>query len=439
MARSTPPLAIRLLAPLASLRLAIILLSLFAACLAGATLLESHYGARAARELVYRTWAFAGLLALLAVNVVGAALKKYPWKRHQTGFLVTHAGLLVLLLGGLLTALFGVEGQMVLIDTPNPDLQARIGLSNQARSIHLPDTHEIEVYCLRRRQLADDPGLRDFLRTVHHGEEIPARLLGYARDRWSLSFRPGPFTWHPDEHAPGRLPWAVRILQGLASPWPGYTLDLGEALLTVDNFYPHVEYSPTGGGKFVPREAAPSEEAALEPAVRCCLHGRGERQPFWLGLARGAVPIRFGDDLYLVRYRTAVIPVDFNLTLHRAREVKDPGTNRPAWFQSDVSVNGLGNDPPPREHRIVMNQPLAVGGYRVYQANYRLLIDPRTGEPLRDGPRLISLSGLAVARDPGLWLEYTGAFLVALGITMMFTMKAYFFQPRGRASAQPAG
>src|SRR5262249_34909427 len=79
----------------ASLQLAIVLLSLFALCLALATFLESAYGARVAQELVYRTWWFTGLLGLLAVNILCAALKKFPWKRHQTGFLITHAGLLV--------------------------------------------------------------------------------------------------------------------------------------------------------------------------------------------------------------------------------------------------------------------------------------------------------------------------------------------------------
>jgi hypothetical protein len=427
------PRAIRLLAPLASLRLAIVLLALFAACLAGATLLESVYSARAAQDLVYRTWWFALLLALLAANVVGAALKKYPWKRHQTGFLITHSGLLVLLLGGLLTSLFGVEGQMVLIDTPDPALQARIGLANQARSIHLADTHEIEIYCLRRRHLIDDPRLRAFLRAVHQGEEVPDKLIDHARDRWSLTFRPGPFTWYSDEHARIRLPWPVRLLHGLASPWPGYTLELGEATFSVDNFYPHAEYSPHGEGRFIPREG-PGEEMGLEPAVRCCLSARGERKPFWIGLSRGVVPVAVGDDLYLFRYHHAILPVDFALTLRRAWEIKDPGTQRPAWFQSDVSVTGLDNGSAAREHRIVMNQPLTVGPYRVYQANYRALIDPRTGQALRDGPRLISLSGLAVARNPGLWLEYAGAGLVALGIAAMFYMKAYFFQPRGRAS-----
>src|SRR5262245_29654809 len=75
----------------ASLQLAIVLLSLFASCLALATFLESAYSGRIAQDLVYHTWWFALLLVFLAVNILCAALKKYPWKRHQIGFLITHA------------------------------------------------------------------------------------------------------------------------------------------------------------------------------------------------------------------------------------------------------------------------------------------------------------------------------------------------------------
>ena len=431
------PRAARLLAPLGSLRLAIVLLGLFATCLAGATLLEARYGARAAQELVYRTWWFALLLALLAANVVGAALKKYPWKRHQAGFLVTHAGLLVLLLGGLLTALFGVEGQMVLVDTPDPAIQARLGLTNQARSLLLADTHRIEVFCLEGRRLSDGPGLREFLRAVHHGEDVPATSIGQARQHWSLTFRPGPFTWYSDEHAPVGLPGGVRLLQRLASPWPGCSLDLGEATLTVDNFYPHAEYSPHGEDRFIPREAAPGEEAGLEPAIRCCLNAGRERRPLWVGLSRGAARAWLGNDLYLVRYRREAYPLGFAVTLRRAWEVKGPGTSRPTSFQSDVSVVEGADGTPSHDHRIVMNQPLSVGPYKVYQANYRALIDPRTRRPLCDGARPVSLSGLAVARDPGLGLEYAGSLLVVLGIATMFWMKAYFFKPGGRACSSP--
>jgi NO-binding membrane sensor protein with MHYT domain len=49
---------------------------------------------------------------------------------------------------------------------------------------------------------------------------------------------------------------------------------------------------------------------------------------------------------------------------------------------------------------------------------------------LLDDGRPVSLSGLAVASDPGLWLKYAGSLIVVLGIATMFYMKAYFFRPR---------
>jgi len=33
-----------------------------------------------------------------------------PWKRHHTGFLLTHLGIIVLLAGALIGRLYGVEG-----------------------------------------------------------------------------------------------------------------------------------------------------------------------------------------------------------------------------------------------------------------------------------------------------------------------------------------
>jgi hypothetical protein len=421
------------LSALASLRLAIVLLALFAACLAGATLLESAYGAAAAGELVYRSWWFVLLLALLACNVVGAALKKYPWKRHQTGFLVTHAGLLVLILGGLLTALFGVEGQMVLIDTPDPMIQSRLGLSNQARSIYLADSHQIEVFRLDRRDLYDTPALRDFLHAVLHGEPVAEGAGDHARHHWTLTFRPGPFPWCSGEDAPGRLPWGVKLLQRLAAPLPGYFLDLDRgATLAVTTFYPHADPSPDGEGRFIPRDLPPGRDAPLQPAVRCTLNTNGTSKELWIGLSRGTARIWLGDDLYLVRYQQSTHPVDFALTLRRAWQVKDPGTDRPAWFESVVTVTSPDRGPSDREQHIVMNRPLSVGPWKVYQANYRALLDPATGEPIRDGARPVSLSGLAVAHDPGLWLKYAGSLLVVLGIATMFWMKAYFFRPRSR-------
>ena len=67
--------------------------------------------------MVYRSWWFTVLLALLAINIFFAAVKKWPWKKQQTGFLITHLGLLTLLAGGMLNSMSGLDAQMQLIDT----------------------------------------------------------------------------------------------------------------------------------------------------------------------------------------------------------------------------------------------------------------------------------------------------------------------------------
>src|SRR4029077_15569980 len=84
---------------LASLKLAVISLASLAATLAYATFFESWYGTGAAQEYIYRSAGFAVLLAFLGMNILCAALIRYPWKKRQTGFVITHAGLLIVLAG----------------------------------------------------------------------------------------------------------------------------------------------------------------------------------------------------------------------------------------------------------------------------------------------------------------------------------------------------
>src|SRR4051794_17664739 len=97
---------------LASLKLAVISLGTLAAVLAYATFFESWYGASAVQEWIYQTKGFAVLLAFLGMNILSAALIRYPWKKRQTGFVITHAGLLVLLAGSFWSLKTADEGQV---------------------------------------------------------------------------------------------------------------------------------------------------------------------------------------------------------------------------------------------------------------------------------------------------------------------------------------
>jgi hypothetical protein len=264
----------------ASLQLAIVLLAFFTGCLALATLLESHYSAAVAQNLVYRTWWFALLLTLLAVNILCAALKKYPWKRHQTGFLITHLGLEVLIFGGLLTALFGVEGMMVLVDTDSEAIQGAAGAPQAAHSMVLSDRHSLEMVQLTAGDLRDRT-LARALRTLlqEDGDLSPEQSGNLGRRYCQMSFNPGSFAWHADEYFQPRLPWGLQMLKALADPFPGLQASLpDQTQLVLENYYPHTERCPV-------RDGRPGEKSF--PAVHLQLN-KGERsRSVW---ALGCVP-----------------------------------------------------------------------------------------------------------------------------------------------------
>jgi hypothetical protein len=128
----------RLLKFFGSLKLAVVVLSLLAAGMATGTFLESRDNARVAAQIVYRSWWFNGLLALLAVNVAAAALSRWPWKRKHVGFVITHAGIIILL-GGCSTAFhYGTEGMMELHTGQPPANLVRI--EDEALTVVVPET-----------------------------------------------------------------------------------------------------------------------------------------------------------------------------------------------------------------------------------------------------------------------------------------------------------
>ncbi len=104
------------LRPLASLRLAVVLLALVAVVLAIATIIESHSGPAVAQRTVYQAIRFDLLLLLLGVNVAAAAIVRWPWRLKQVGFITTHIAILTILGGCLTTHWLGTTGRMVLVE-----------------------------------------------------------------------------------------------------------------------------------------------------------------------------------------------------------------------------------------------------------------------------------------------------------------------------------
>src|SRR5262249_43137289 len=172
---------------LASLKLAVICLSALAASLAFATWFESNYGTSAAQDYVYKSTWFAVVLAFLAANILCAALIRYPWKRRQTGFVITHSGLLILIFGSYWSFRTADEGIVGMLEG------------------------ESREQLVRR----NDPVIR--IREVDPHTQEPRR-------EYDLPFKPGPFRWgHGTAHLHGLFDLVLSWFSGgrLPAPTPG--------------------------------------------------------------------------------------------------------------------------------------------------------------------------------------------------------------------------
>ncbi|MCH8473700.1 MAG: cytochrome c biogenesis protein ResB [Opitutales bacterium] len=111
-----------------NLKLAMFLfLVIIVASLIGITV-ESSYddpfiGLRIARAYVYEAPWFNVWIILLCINLFCAAFTRWPWKKQHTGFVVTHAGIIILLTGGMIGRQFGYEGSIRLLEDGEPTTQ----------------------------------------------------------------------------------------------------------------------------------------------------------------------------------------------------------------------------------------------------------------------------------------------------------------------------
>ena len=118
--RSSRSLLWRWVYALGSLDLAMLLLITLTGVCAVATFLESGFSARVARAYVYGSPWFNLWLLLLCLNLVCSAATRWPWRRHHAGFVITHAGIIILLGGALLGRARGFEGSLDLFQNAPP-------------------------------------------------------------------------------------------------------------------------------------------------------------------------------------------------------------------------------------------------------------------------------------------------------------------------------
>lgn len=104
----------------ASLKLAVVLLAVLIIASIAGTIWESSFDAKVARAYIYGAPWFNLWLLLLAANLAVSALSRWPWKKHHVAFLITHLGIITLLLGSMIGRIWGTEGTITLFKGEPP-------------------------------------------------------------------------------------------------------------------------------------------------------------------------------------------------------------------------------------------------------------------------------------------------------------------------------
>lgn len=391
------------LRPLSSLRLTVVLLALSIFLIFAGTWAQIDQGIWAVLKTYFRSfivliplqiflpreWNVPGVIpypggfvlgGLLMINLITAHAVRFKWKWNRAGMLLVHSGLIMLIAGELVTALFAEENNMTIREGQTVN--------------YAEDIREVELAIIDGSDPAED-------RVV----VVPQSLLAHQR---KIS--------HP------LLPFDI----------------------VVDHFYPNAELrdlseapgAPLGADRGAavemgvlaePRRVASGVDRDRMdlPSAYVGFEANGVRLGTWLVTLYFSLlpqpiyqPVVVGNKVYqvMLRYRRAYKP--YEMALIDFRHDRYLGTNTPKNYSSEVRLvdRTHGED---RQVKIYMNNPLRYRGETFYQSSF---LEGDAGTVLQ------------VVRNPGWWLPYLACAIGALGLSVHFGAGLLRFLNRGRKS-----
>ncbi|NQZ00974.1 MAG: cytochrome c biogenesis protein ResB [Bdellovibrionales bacterium] len=449
---------------LASIKLAVIVILGLAVVSAVGTVVEARYDAEVAQKLVYHSPWMLAVLGLLCVNLIAVMVDRWPWKRHHSGFVLAHIGIIIMLVGSVFTAKYGVDGSMAFdiggsnryVTVPEQEFSVyssftgdRVAEISRKRvdffldrpseespySVNVGadslDVVKYHHYGLRKEEVVEvdvaraGPGIRFQLQNanVNLSEWLikPSKKqqesvnLGPARvvlSDGTYKYNSGNeivLTPHPEKRG---LNYEIYTKSKGGRTAKGY-VEAGSSLQTgwMGLTFRLLRYLPKADRKISYTESEYPNKLTHPAAL---LKFRGEDH--WVAL-NSVLRLYDSDKMYIVTFGNRRIDLNFAMKLTDFRVGKYQGTQRAATYESDVYVPELGTV------NISMNEPLKHAGYTFYQASFE---SDDMGRPSR--------SILSVNYDPGRGLKYLGSALMVLGTILLFYFKKTL---RGRPKAKP--
>ena len=378
-----------------SLRLTIVLLALSIILIFAATLDQVNLGIWAVQQKYFHSlfvlWrvgdipvpVFPGgylIGGLLLINLICAQVYRFKFTAKKSGIWLTHVGLIMLLIGELLTGLWQEEFALRLDEGQSKNYSESYR-SNELAIIETTDAQFDDVVAIP--------------------EKLVAR--GDAIQQPKLPFRVIPKIYYPNAALASREPPAAGAPP--AAPSPATT---GIGLQATASPLP-ITYK--------------QDERNL-PAAYVELVGAEGSLGTWLVSADPRFPPQrfdYAGRTWKIAFRYERNYKPFSLTLLKFSNDLYAGTDIPKNYSSRLRLNTPdGRDD--REVLIYMNNPLRYAGLTFYQASF-------------DGPKTTILQ---VVRNPSWQLPYIACALMTLGLVIQFAIHLVAFFARRRPTAAPA-
>lgn len=413
---------------LTSLRLTALLLALSILLVFVGTVAQADEGLYTAQARYFKHWFVFGISffgyrlpiplpggyllgTALLINLVAAHIQRFQWTRKKIGIHLTHSGIILLLVGQLVTDLFSRETQLHFFEGQTKNY-SESGLDYELAFVSDAGDGTEEVVAFPAAAL-----------TV--GDEI--------------------------KHA--KLPFTVRVKEIWRNSEPSFRAPMQEHAppLTTNGLAQHFDFRAVSDAKTMDEKNVPTTlleisspdgslgdwvvsgwagDEALVSAIRSS-YGR-QMKSAQMGNAiaqrltqRQTVEAGGGEFAFTMRPVRAYKP--FSLTLLKATHTTYPGRpDIPKDFRSRVRLENsqTGEN---RELEIYMNTPLRYGGLTFYQ--YQMA----AGEMAQQAGATPS-STLQVVRNPGWLTPYAGCIIVAVGLTVQFMYHLIGFLARRRVA-----
>jgi len=362
-----------------SLKLTVVLLSFGALLVFIGTWAQVNEGLYQAQTRYFKSWFIFGVTlggkniplllpggyllgTLLLVNLLAAHIKRFQLTWKKAGIHLIHGGLILLLLGQLLTDAFSTESAMRLAEGESKNYSEDFR-DNELVVIDKSHPDYDEVVSIPEARLAGEKEIK------HEKLPFTLRVLNY----W-------PNSRIVERAVPASVP--LKVTQGVGNG-------------------AHIISMPT---------TTAMDERNIPSAVVEIVGPQGSPGT-WLvnSILNGNQAVQFGAKTYEIAMRFTRYYKPFSLKLLEFKHEKYAGTEKPKNFESRVRID----NPATGERRAVeiyMNNPLRYNGETYYQASF----DP-------DNDKLANkVTILQVVRNPSWLAPYLACALITLGLLVQF-------------------